>query len=104
MTGGDHDDPVGHDLDGDLLAFTGDDPAAAQLLRTNLDRLRDQLADDPAHDGLRRDVEAVLSGRLGLRELAAAPAFVELTRDGMRQAQAAWAELTPEQRTAARRS
>lgn len=102
MTGGDREGAGGHDLDGDLLAFTGDDPAAAQLLRTNLARLRDQLADDPTHVGLRRGVDAVLSGRMGLRELAADPAFVALTRDGMRQAQDVWAELTPEQRAAAR--
>jgi hypothetical protein len=85
----------------DLVDFTGGDHAAARLLRDNLAGLRDRLAGDPGAEELRRDLDAVLAGRLTLRELADVPAFRDLTQEGMREAQRAWQELSPEERARA---
>jgi hypothetical protein len=86
------------------LAFTGGDEDAARLLRDNLAVLHERLSGDPAAADLRRDVGAVLAGRMELRELVDVPAFRDLTQDGMRRAQEAWAGLTREQRAAAVRA
>lgn len=91
-------------LDDELVRLTGGDLEAARLVRSNLAALRDQLADAPGQEELRRSVDAVLTGRSTMRELAADPAFEALTRDGMHQAQQAWSALTREQRDAAMRA
>ncbi|MEJ7832394.1 MAG: hypothetical protein WKF79_05725 [Nocardioides sp.] len=74
--------------------FTDGDVRAARLLRDNLARVREQLAERPGTDELRRDLGDVLDGRLSMRELAEVPALRELADDGMRQAEAAWQEPT----------
>ncbi len=78
-------------------AFVDDDPRAAALLRESLAALRDQLS-DPAWADVRRDVQAVLDGRMDLRDLAEVPAFRELAESGMREVEAAWQALDPEER------
>ena len=78
-------------------AFVDDDPRAAALLRESLATLRDRLS-DPAWADVRRDVQAVLDGRMDLRDLAEVPAFRELAESGMRQVEAAWQGLDPDER------
>ena len=80
--------------------FVDDDPRAAALLRDSLSRLRDQLSGDPAFAEVHRDLQAVLEGRMDLRELAAVPAFRDIAEAGMRDVQAHWQALDPEQRAA----
>lgn len=91
--------------DDSLATFVDGDQRAARLLRDNLTRLRDLLGSDasPVADpavavALRRDVEAVLTGRASMRDLAADPAFSDLAHDGMRRAHDAWLALSPEDR------
>ena len=79
-------------------AFVDDDPRAAALLRGSLAALLDRFADDPGWADVRRDVQAVLDGRMDLRDLAEVPAFRELAESGMRQVEAAWQALDPEER------
>ena len=79
-------------------AFVDDDPRAAALLRESLAALVDKLAGDPAWADVRRDVQAVLDGRMDLRDLAEVPEFRELAESGMRQVEAAWQGLDPEER------
>ncbi len=83
-----------------VAAFVDDDPRAAALLRDSLSTLRDQLRGDPDFIEVHRDLQAVLDGRMDLRELAAVPAFSDLADAGMRDVQAQWQALDPEQRAA----
>lgn len=92
--------------EGDSVAtFVDGDQPAARLLRGNLQRLRDLLGSDASPVGdptvaaaLRSDIEAVLTGRTSMRELAADPAFTDLANVGMRRAHDAWRALSPEDR------
>jgi hypothetical protein len=83
-----------------LLEFAAGDEAAARLMHDNLRALSDRLAGSPDQAELRRDVDAVLAGRMSLRDLADLPAFRDLVDDGMRQAHEAWQQLDPEERQA----
>ena len=86
-------------MSGDSVdAFVDDDPGAAALLRESLATLRDQLRGDPAFVEVHRDLQAVLEGRMELRALAEVPTFRELAESGMRQVEAAWQGLDPEER------
>ncbi len=78
--------------------FVDGDPRAAALLRQSLTTLRDRMATDPGSAALRRDLDAVLNGRLDLRDLAEVPAFRALAEDGMRAVEAEWQALDPEDR------
>jgi hypothetical protein len=79
-----------------FLDFTDGDVEAARLLRQNLGSLVDGV-DDAA---LRRDIRAVLAGRMTFRELTRDPRLLEIARVGVRRFEEAWDRLTPEQRAA----
>jgi hypothetical protein len=77
----------------------GGRPGRESPART-LAALRERLAGEPGTADLRRDIEAVLGGRMSLRALADVPAFRQLADDGMGQAEEAWQRLSPEERAA----
>ena len=79
-----------------LLEFTDGDAEAARMLRQNLASLADRVDDA----GLRHDIRAVLAGRMTFRELTRDPRLQDIARDGVRQFEDAWDQLTPEQRDA----
>lgn len=84
--------------------FTDGDEAAARQLRASLSAVRDRLAGQPESEELRRHLDAVLTGRMSMRDLADVPAFRTLAEGGMREVQAEWERLSPEQRAAAMRA
>lgn len=79
-----------------LDAFTGGDAAAAEQLRRSLRVLRDHYAGTP----LAHQLDDVLTGRLGLRTLAADPEFATLVREGMDRFGEEWAAASTEERAA----
>lgn len=80
--------------DDPLAAFTGD-RAAAEVMRRSLRAVAEEYTDQP----LGALVREVLAGRRAVRDLASDPAFADMSARGMRAQEAAWAALTPEQRT-----
>jgi hypothetical protein len=79
-----------------LLAFTGDEAAAGRLR----DSLR-RIAADTADPDLRRDLQAVLNGRLDVRALIGDSRLEPLVARGVAMFEEAWAALTPEERASA---
>ncbi|QIX28131.1 hypothetical protein ncot_17190 [Nocardioides sp. JQ2195] len=77
-----------------VAAFTRGDRLRSESLKANLTAIRDQ-TEDPA---VRRLVDDLFAGRMGLREVIRDPAFEAELDKGMQRFSEAWEQLTPEQR------
>lgn len=83
-------DPVA----GPKIDVAGGDPALSRYLRTSLMVLRDQ-SDDP---GFRARADDVLTGRVGLRDLASDPVFSRGLDPGVKRFGRWWDGLSDQQR------
>ena len=91
MTSGRDEPPVDS-----LTDFAGGDVAAGRQLRRALEVLAEEHAGTP----LAGQIQAVLSGRMTMRELAGDPELATLAHQGMERFREEWAQLSPAERAA----
>jgi hypothetical protein len=77
-----------------IADFTKGDRQAARQLRTALHAIAEEHSGTP----LATRIQATLTGRISMRELAEDPDFLDLTRQGARKFEEEWAALDPDEK------